>query len=230
MVNGKTVTAQATFNVIKPTVDWIGNLTGAVAVDTNYDIDNTPYPPGLTWLHLGESLNAENDLTLGITFTATNFNFNGYTDMDNSLYCVQLVTTGQVEHCSTNGTTLHQSGYGLDTVFPYENLDGALLTDSEASTKDAPATSCLYADQHIADADVFQMYLMFQADGVKSIPVPLKMISWNWSGSGNIVTYKQWNLISSNANITANNQLPVAFPQWSQNATNYTYITNTICN
>jgi hypothetical protein len=227
-VQGQKISGQAIFNIISPTVDWIGQITGAVAVDTNYVVYNPAIPAGLTWLHLGNSVDEDGNLTHGIVFTATNLNLNGYNGEYNSLFCVQTLTNIEIEHCLTNGTSVHATSKGMDTTFPFDALNSAFY--DSASAFDAPATTCLSNDVHAAYSANFQIYLMFQAMDVASIPVPLKMISWNFSGSASTNHPPEWSLTSSNINITVNNQQTADFPQWSQNVTNYVRVTNDICN
>ncbi len=126
-VNGVMVSGQAVFNVLYPTVDWIGAMPGAVAVDTNYDDDFNPaLPKGLTWLHLGNSLTSDESIVYGITFKATNMNLHGYAGEYNSLFCVQVITNVTSEYCRTNGQSLHLSGSGLDGIYPYDTLQRGL--------------------------------------------------------------------------------------------------------
>jgi hypothetical protein len=228
-VNGQTVSGQATFDIIRPTVDWIGQMTGATAVDTNYVRFRADLPPNLTWLHLGNSLDTNDNVTQGIVFTATNLNLNGYSGEYNSLFCVQLITSNLVtEHCYTNGNSVHRMGFGLDGHCPYASLNGALM-DTSDSTHDAPTTTCPSTCFQAAYNGNFQMYAMFQAQSVPSIPVPLKVITWSWDASAATSTNSQWSVISSNAIITLNNQETLIYPQWSGNVTNYTSITNNTC-
>ena len=118
----------------------------------------------------------------GITFTATNFDLQGYPSEYNSLFCVQVVTNITLEFCGTNGLTIHKISYGMDTTFPYSSLNGALMSGSSDFAEDAPATTCTSLNNHVAYSANFQMYLMFQP--YEGIPVPLKKISLGLDGIG----------------------------------------------
>ena len=228
-ISGATITGQAVFDVLKPSADWIGQITGAVAADTNFFI-GTNVPTGLTWVHLGNSLNPDGfTITRGITFTATNVNLNGYTGSNNALFCAQIINHLQVEHCLTNGISQHISVTGLDLRYPYGNLVNAFSYNiGNASDYDAPGSPCRLNDNYVIDTNSFQMYLMFQAEDVSSIAVPLKVINWSWSGAANYTP--PWNLVLSNAAISGNNVEVNTFPQWTSSSTNYALFTNNICN
>jgi hypothetical protein len=223
MANGKPVTAQAAFNVLRPEVDWEATITGSIAVDTNYFNGIDGFTSQI-WLHFGNSLNGAEGVVSGIYFTPTNLNLNGFAASDD-LFCVQLIDSEDVEHCRTNGFSVHRNGNGLDTTYPFEdfgdNLDRKTLAD------DAPATTCQNIEYQVSDSDHFRMFLMFQPVG--GIPVPLRLIEWNWSASANINPNYQWTLTSSNVTITANNQDTTSFPTWTTNIVNFAFVTNMIC-
>jgi len=223
-VAGQELSASTVFNVIRPSSDWIGTIMNTVAVNTNYAY-NLSHPPPQVWLHFGGSLLGEQGWVSGIYFTPTNLNLNGYSGSDD-FFCVQLLDE-IVEHCRTNGTSTHLGGNGLDTDYPYEDFGQDLGRIQVAH--DSPATNCRGEDYHVSDSGQYQTFLMFQPGEPSSIPVPLRVIKWSWSGSADADTNHQWSLTTSNATISVNNQDTITFPTWTNNVMNAAVITNNIC-
>lgn len=70
-INGKTVTGQATFNILKPSADLLAFPGHGVTVDDNYT-----YLPG-TVLHFGTEADLITETNWGMRFYATNIMLNG---------------------------------------------------------------------------------------------------------------------------------------------------------
>jgi hypothetical protein len=67
---------------------------------------------------------------------------------------------------------------GLDEILPYKSWGQSL----SGSAWDTPTAALLQSHSFHWRFDEFQSYLMWQATRRPSIPVPLKVASWNWYG------------------------------------------------
>jgi hypothetical protein len=64
------------------------------------------------------------------------------------------------------------------------------------------------------------MWLMFQPASGQW--VPLRVVTWNWGGSGTNNS-GTWTLTSSNNAVNPADSDSTNYPQWNDNITNYTY-------
>jgi hypothetical protein len=204
--SGQSVSAEARFNVIRPTIDFAGSINGSVALDTNYIV-----APGILCLHFGGSIN-NGTTNFGINCTASNPNLGGYdTNSNAGFFVVQVITSSVTTITKTDGSTLTINTNGLDNYYPAKNLG----TGNGTVFSDAPGIGGFPTNYiQISRSENFKTVLMFLADEPEVIPVPMKEIDWNWSGSISF-TNNEWFLTSSNAAITANNQDTLSFPTWS---------------
>jgi hypothetical protein len=210
---GQKLTADAKLNVIAPTIDYIGTITGNVAYDANYAGSHD----GIKCLHFGGSY-SNGVLIHGIVFLATNVNLNGIDQITSGGFtAVQTIGNTTRTLTKSDGSTVTKSESGLDNTYPYQDMgDGDGTT-----THDAPGvgytSSYLTNFVQLSVSGNFRQVLMFQCFG--GMPVPMKEISWNWSGTV-ALTNGDGVLTSSSATITENNHPTTAFPNWSNLVTN----------
>jgi len=219
-LGGATITGQAIFNVRKPSVDWIGVVHGFVAADANYIYAS----PG-NFLHFGGEQQVSGPVLGGIVFTATNIK----NSCGESTFFFTQTGSMLSSQCQSPTNSINKSASGIDGVFQEAIFYG--LTPSSASTyQDSPGSGIWNSDIKIARTDSFNSYLMFQPPA-PSVPVPLKKISWGWSGVAipNASQPGWWTLISSNAVINANNQETSSYPQWTNSMAYLITTTNNIC-
>jgi hypothetical protein len=225
-VMGQILTAQTTFNIVRPSASWVATIQDIIAVDNNYSC-GTPFMDYQSWLHFGCSTDNSGITRQGIRCTADNLKLGGYTNSF-LFFCVQ-VGNGSASHCQTNGLTVHNALSGEDTIYPDKTFP-FLDTNTIAYFEDSPATDCRSVDQQVSDADSFDTYLMFQP-ATPSSPVPIKKISWNWSGVAivNTASTNMWSLTSSNITITVNDNEIFSHPTWTTNLLPGVTTTNSIC-
>jgi hypothetical protein len=207
-VNGQTITGQATFNVLRPTIDFVGSIDNKVTYDANF-IGSSG---GIKCLHFGGSVS--NGITIyGIDCLATNGNVFGYDQISSyGFLAVQTIFYDTNTLIGTGGSTTTASESGLDNEFPTGSLgegDGALFSDCPGI---GYSTSYLTNFVQFSTSESFRTVAMFEP--FEGIPVPIKEIDWNWSGSVSL-TNGQWVLSSSNAVITVNNQDTPTFQTWT---------------
>jgi hypothetical protein len=205
---GQKLRADAHFNVIAPTVDFIGTINGRIAYDTNYVFSRD----GIKCLHFGGSI-SNGVQTHGIDLIATNANLNGI-DQQTSFGFMAVQTVGNFTYAfkKSDGSIISTNKTGLDGSYPYDSMgegDGVL-------TYDSPGVGCTssYLTNFVqfSLSGSFRQVLMFQCFG--GMPVPMKEILWNFSGTVSF-TNGDWILTSSNASITANNRATTTFPNWT---------------
>jgi hypothetical protein len=206
-VNGKTLTAQAAFNVLRPTADWTAQADAVVSVDSNYTFRA---------LHFGFELAATNR---GMLFNFSNPDPRGYTGI--TVYrWGQLANLYIRGNFVTNNVGFIRTGNGVDTIFP---VSGFLPTWAPTNSVDSPGKSTDILGKLILQ-EYFTNYLFFQSAASNSILVPIKMLQWSWGGLASNDFVTGWTLLSSPTNyqIPVNNQDTMQYPTWSNNATNYT--------
>jgi hypothetical protein len=228
-VQGKTITAQAMFNVLRPT-GQITAFTGTVAVDANYNNGQASFFA----LHFGTA-----SLTpgiAGILFTnqvtmppGNNYN---YGNTSSTVEWIQEVNSSsrQFQTNTTGGAWYErqialETNSVLDTGYPYRGS----ISPSEAI--DAPAepldNSTNSVWKTVSTSDNFTMWLMFKPAGGQW--VPLRSVTWTWAGTAILnavpTNGNYWSLTgSSNGNATPNDSDSTTYPQWNDNITNHTTI------
>jgi hypothetical protein len=224
-VKGQTLAAQTTFNVNRPSVDWVGTIQDAIAADANYA--NAPSGTSFPYLHFGGSTDTNGNTRNGIVFTASNLSFDGsYTG--NTFFCTQ-VGSGLATHCQSSGDSVHISFSGVDHTDKEKTFED-FTNNSTGTWQDSPGSPIGNSEVKIFRSNNFDTYLMFQPPS-PSRPVPLRKISWNWTGAAvpNVSQPGWWTLVSSNAVITANNEDAFSHPVWTSNMDNQISITNNLC-
>lgn len=211
---GQKLNTSGKIHVIKPTIDFVGSIDGNVALDTNYAGSD-----GSVYLHFGASVN--NGVTnWGINCTASNPNLQGYdTNSNAGFWVVQTIVSDSLSGIKNDGSSHTNTpiSNALDNPnYPTKNLGTGIGT----VFSDAPSISGFPTNYiQISKSQSFRTVLMFLPDESDMIPIPIKEIDWHWSGTI-AFTNNQWFLISSNATITANNQLTTSFPMWTNVVTN----------
>ncbi len=205
-VQGKTITAQATFNVIRPSIDFVGTKMDAVAANQNfYSFSN------MTFIHFGGS-NSNGVVVPGIEFKCTNPNVFDWNQGSYGFESVQIIVSDVTVRNKTDGSIVTKSTNGLDNIFPYMSLgDG-----EDTTTSDGPGSSVLTNDTQVSISQTFKMVLLFDSFP-PSIPIPLREVDWNWSGVAVTNGNGGWALITANsqAAITGNNINTTTFPVWT---------------
>jgi hypothetical protein len=198
-VNQKSVQAQVTFNVQKPTAQ-ISIATSS----TNIGVDSQS---GLTELRLGNP-----DTTPGLTFTRTvsiPSGFNGSTQW------VQVFTKKSASLMDYNAQVTALNTPGLDDFYPYPLDAGA--TSANLKTSDTPA---LFLDGFVSGSVDFEatMWLLFRPTaGTNPIWVPLRRVSWVWTANA---TYDgaTWTINSHSDPTNLSDADSTNHPQWTTNA------------
>ena len=212
-INGKTASAQAIFNVIRPTADWTAQADAVVSVDTNFVNSQEA-------LHFGWRPSSNK----GMVFNFANPNLAGYNGIG-IFWWAQMGSRYIRVNLLTNDSGFIQTGNGLDVAFP---AGGFLVSDAPANTVDDPGKFTFDLSKLLIQ-DTFTNYLFFQPQLSygHSIKIPIKKIVWAWGGEALIdFTNLQWVLMTSpmNFQIPINNSNTMDFPTWSNNITNLTTI------
>ena len=214
-VAGQQVEAKALFDVRNVDAQWIGTVTGAIAIDTNtvgYALDPVP------WMHFGTGLpSSGSSQNNGITFQLTNADLGGYpTNLHFAFLGVQR-GLGEV-WINTGGTNRLEYGEGLDTRFP----STVFLDRMADSDGDSPGVALHSTDAKVKNSNSFDTFLMWQSLSRPSIPVPIRMLHWNYSAvaTNSSGTWYFPGVNSTNVSITTNNTPTTQFPQWSNNMEN----------
>jgi hypothetical protein len=177
--NSGPFTAQATFNVLRPTSSF-SSTTGTVQVCTSYCASTPPM------LAFGD--NTTDGITWNVTVT---------TPADGAgnvalTQVVQVTNTHILDPQGTQQTLTTGSAYVLDGTPQYPGTPVALPASREASfaIRDAPGTTLATSIKHQSDSESFKTYLMYQPSG--GIWVTLASMTWSWGGaatkgSGNVM-------------------------------------------
>jgi len=202
-INGKDFIADATFDVKRPDA-LIDTELGDVDVGTTF---------GYWALSFGKK-----EIKPGIEFTKT---VNVPAGFAGDTQWVQVVddTTRRFRVESTGDWYRFEKFNACDTVYPYPPV-------TDLTTNDSPLIGLegqdLYGNPVDLDGatmdDNFTMYLMFKPDGVGNIWVPLRRVSWGWTGEC-LKAGSTWNgtdLVDDDK--WANNDVDcIHHPQWIQN-------------
>ena len=207
VIGGQTLTAKTTFEVIRPTAEWIAEANATVSADDNYSF----FPA----LHFGY----RSSTNKGMLFKFQNLDLKGYQG-NWVFYWAQLAGSYvRGNFLLTNNVGYAQWRSGLDKIFPAGAFSAAPSTDQDDPAQSLSGTSKLQRQ------DSFTNYLMFKpfVSG-SSIPVPIKRLTWSWSGTATNAT--SWLLLSSPSDfsISLNNSDTLEFPTWTNNVTNATTI------
>jgi hypothetical protein len=210
-VNGKKLTTQATFNILKPSADLLAYPGPGIKVDNNYAY------PGY-YLHFGTTAELITETNWGMRFYATNINLNGCSTAANFLF-VQLGTV-QAEHNYTNGTSSRYISSGLDSFYPASEFPA----NETFWHMDDPPAEAVYDSYQVWRSDHFTMYLFYKLNSSNSIPAPIKRLDWSWSGVAQ-TNASGWQLITNSIGLTNVNIL-ASLPNWTNNLINGTTTTN----
>jgi hypothetical protein len=206
-VNGKSVHAQVTFNVQRPTasimtstgtpnvfVPSYGGLAGVLALEYG---DASPGTPGITFT---ESVNMPQGFGGDIEWAQV----------------INDTTRTRTTNANVQETQ-HGSGV-LDTryFYPFTTNNG---------TEDSPGVALTTNYKAYSISDTFTMYLMFVPTGTAGRPiyVPLRKVSWSWTGNAfRFGSSNDWTLNSSSKTTNPNADVTDC-PQWTANVTSLGY-------
>ena len=194
-VNGVPVSAQAIFNVLKPTATITQNV-GDIAVGTLAD--------GKLYLHLGNA-----DTVPGVSFGYSISMPPGFAG--GTFQWTQVVTSiNATLTLNSGGQSVLQGTNVIDNAFQYPFVYSGVLEDSP----DVELTSDL---SHAAITASFESYLMYKPSGTDSIWVPLKDISWSWAASATRTgSPNSWTLDANNYSHSVGTAVnSTAEPLWS---------------
>jgi hypothetical protein len=243
-IGGKTVTGQATFDVIQPLPQFSIQVVGTIAVDTNYHtstfnslngdiVDEGVVGGGGTWLHFGIDSSWAN---VGMAFIFTNAPVLPLSVTYGRYFIVQIVNDGDIKKNMFSGTNLiglEESPYGLDTDYPYQESGdfwhlGGYSYRTNDMWYDAPASK-LDGTTWLSRTNSFTTYLMFQSatpDYTNTIPVPMYSATWSWAGIAETNgTLNSFFLFSSSLPSPIVSQT-LNYPTWTTNVVNFQYQTN----
>lgn len=207
-INNRTYTGKATFNVKSPTV--------TVTTQTN---TTTIYTKSQHQELLFGEIGRLGGGKFGITFTKSDFQvpagFSGDT------VWVQVIDYAFTITLSDEETTKTASGIGLDSRFPYSAND-----PNADLTRDLPGVCLRICDSNLPSFIKMQtrinadMWLMFKPknlpNGVNSIYIPLKKVSWNWTATATRRPDFLFDLTSANNSQNPASENTTSFPQWSK--------------
>lgn len=189
-VNGTPFTKTVKFNVKRPTAQ-VTTATGAVNISSAWG--------GGTSLHFGVPQK------LGIIFT---HNVTYPSGLTGTLAWIQLAKLNRKRQLVVNSSWEKLVEVGLDGSFPYPSASSNSANDSPRS----PLDNTLLKKS--AD-DSFEMWLLFKPSGATSIWVPLRKVSWSWSGvatrNGNI-----WDLSSPSNSVNPASVDSTTHPEWTR--------------
>jgi len=190
--------ATTTFNVKRP--------TASVTTETNHVAADANYVNGLA-LHFGNVTDGDQ----GIKFTQSVTEPTGFTGGDTEW--VQIVDATYRARQYNNGDWEHLSGSGLDTEYPYA---------TGTTTDDSPGTVLSDTYKKKTVDDYFTMYLMYIPTG-DSIYVPLREVSWFWSGTTTRTGPGTWTLDDDSHSTDPSDENCTTYPEWSSNVKDLTW-------
>jgi len=200
-VNGQTVTATTTFNVLRPTAK-ITTTGGTVALDLGTN--------SYTTLHCGLPQAG----FVGMLFSNTVVAPPGYSGNIN-LEWVQKISS-LLRRVQTDDTPpvwyRRQATDVLDVQYPYQ------LASPDSCTSDSPNSQELSPYQAVSYSDSFEMWLMFKPDGGQW--VPLRKVSWHWDGAGSKYGIT-WTLDSHTDPGNPIDTDTTTYPLWTDNINNH---------
>ncbi len=206
-IGNQTFTAQAKFNVRRPTVT-LSSTTADVGLGSVTLPDNS----SVFALHYGSPT-----ATPGITFSASATLPPG---VAGQIVWVQVVNLSTRKRKPNLGNEQVLQGAGLDTLFPM-GIDTASENDSPLQPLDP---SCDYTS--VSANDSFSTFLMFkpQVASGQSIYVPLRHISWSWAGTGTRGSNcTSWTLSNVSRTVNPQSMDTLEHPEWVANITQFEF-------
>jgi hypothetical protein len=215
-VNGKTVTAQAVFNIMSPLPTFSLQNQGPIAADTNNSDKRLE-------LYFGQNIGTNVGTAMYLTnVPAINGIFYG------AYFVTQIINTYAEENVIT-GTNIYgwqRGGNGLDNQVRYGTPGvgtsvyfSAQLVNNPIWT-DSPDVGLGGPVRWVSRSDSFKSYLMFQPTP-PSIAVPMYVGTWGWSGSAK-TNGATGGILLSHSQITPSVLQTTTFPTWTMVNTNNT--------
>ena len=217
-VAGLTLSSSASFIVNRPKADFVGRIVSTIHADVAA-VQPSGVPPGMGTLRFGS--NSPGIIFIGAIAT------NGLQVESQWRLCQTLATVTRFKY--TNGTVDEYTGYGLDGGYPYGPSTNFLTTNGFVLLSgDRPFNTM--EDYKIAcnRSDSFITYLMFNPQRNDSIDVPIKLLTWQWSGLATNAA-GSLSLLSNptNAVITSMNVNTITHPVWTNTIIDATSMTRT---
>jgi hypothetical protein len=192
-MGGKQFRAGATFNVKRATSTFTATSMAEVTVD--FGCDNQ--------LLLRYGCSPPN---VGVKFTTNVTAPAGFQAGEDQI--IQIVDSTRRTRVKLNGTTRVLQGMGvLDTTFPYGQFF------------DSPSQDFELDDVRVTANDSFTTWVIYKPASEGAIWVPLKKLSWSWSGdalTGGILNSGSHSPNQTGADTTV-------FPQWTKNVRSLTF-------
>jgi len=190
-INGKSVSAQVTFNVQRPTASM------TVATNTSTTVDSAI---GGLAMHLGDVPPSIPGLAFSRSITLpANFG-------SGSTQWVQVFS--KFNGGNNNGSFQRD---GLDDVYPYDSHSST--SDSPFVTLPASGLTSTFSDYN---ATMWLMYKPLNVPGT-SIWVPLRQVSWVWAASATF-DGTHWTLASHTDPQSLSDSDSTTYPSWTRNA------------
>ena len=205
--NGQDIHEQnvhGTFQMYRPVVFFGVYSCGPISL-TNY------IQKSGTWLYLGAPDFTTNGIIMNQTSGIVYFLTPSPSDWvdSNSFPVIQVIKGFTIQHCQTNGTSIHESAVGLDDG-GWGTYQHAVITTNNygsitATYGDSPGEPCYDSDYRLFVTNSFRTTLMYQPTNASSIAVPLGYFEWSWSGiATNNATNHHWTLLTLNQSSATN--------------------------
>jgi hypothetical protein len=216
VAKGNNLTANVTFNVLRPTVNHFTTSTSGVNLCVG-----TYFRPG-TWMvaykpspvHYGCQWDAK------VTAPAGGDGQIGFTQRINYLRR-QTDNAGNPWKITSNGVFQLDGDLGIQYKGPQNISAGGSTTLNGSNYSDSPGNGLSTAEQQSSAADSFELYLMYKPGGLDSIWVTLAMANWSWAGQTTRIgapasPANNWNAVSG-ASMTndANGADTTSLPTWT---------------
>jgi hypothetical protein len=199
VIDGVNITANAGFNVVRPTVT-VTSVGGTTMV-------NNTNPR----LFLGGA----NGQVLGIFVIAGTPTIP--TGFSGDFQFVQLISGGLVR--TVGSTTVTTPLSGLDGCYPY-SLNSSQFNDSPDANLTGVTMSGTPFSLDFADYNAsWTVFYMFKPSGVNSSWVPVKKLTWSWHGTATLVTGSnplQWTPSNITAPGNPTGSDTTDFPTWTR--------------
>jgi hypothetical protein len=190
--SGNMVSAKAIFDVTGPTSPYVDTTMGAVKVGSlKHTKSGSPnialFLGGLSSdpLFFNRFVPVLDTKELGISFFAS---VTQPEQAQGTLSFVQIITVDEnIQGARTRSFSAHAA---LDNSFPYPSS----ISNSKRFTNDTPELTLQPGDTEAFASEAFETYLMWTPPFDHAIPVPLGVVSWQWSGSAYDAGGDTWKL------------------------------------
>ena len=216
-VMGQTLTAKATFDVLRPTA------TLTVQMSTNQppvSIGNAGYPGDGITLHPGSYASPASTWIGIVTAPINGAGAIAFTQLAAPDRHIRF-TNNVAQKWTSNGTNMLDGRFGVqyDGETPIESGGARSIIRSDTPEQGVDGL------KHVSANDHFQTFLMYKygGDSGNSIWVTLQTFSWSWGGTADSGTNGVWSL--SGISLTNTPSIDsTALPQWKGSAGNLQWV------